>query len=67
MAKNKKAPIGKAELEALNLIIRECTETESMCADCDRCGIDVSPEREKNARQLEDAKNLKRTFFPTAR
>lgn len=66
MAK-KKSPIGQAELAALDLIIRECTETAAMCKDCDACGIDVSPEREQNERQLRDATNLKRTFFPTAR
>lgn len=67
MAKAKKGPLGPEHLEALNRLLDACGETAKMCGACEECHLDVTPEREKNAEQMEIARRLKAKFFPTAK
>lgn len=59
-----KNPLTDADLKALNTLIQECTATAEMCAKCERCNLDVAPESEKNAGQLDTARKIKAEFFP---
>lgn len=61
-----KPPLTESDLDALNKLIRSCEETEQHCAQCEACNLDVDPERQKNRDQLETARKIKATYFPTA-
>lgn len=54
-------------LAALNKIIRDCEETASECNKCANCNLDVTPEQQQNAEQLDTARKIKATFFPNAK
>ena len=64
---NKKQPLTVDDLAALNKVIASCEETERQCKQCEACNLDVTPESAKNADQLETARRLKATYFPTAK
>ena len=66
MAKSR-GPLTDAHLETINKLLRACAETEEYCKKCEACGLDVDPERTKNAEQMDIAKRLKAMFFPTSK
>jgi hypothetical protein len=66
MAKSK-SPLTDADLPNLNKLIRDCEETLQLCAKCEACNLDLTPEREKTTDQLDTARKLKAAFFPTAK
>lgn len=66
MAKSK-GPLNDKHLDILNKLIQACAETERYCQDCEEAGLDVDPERRKNAEQAEIARKIKAKFFPTAK
>lgn len=65
MAKQK-SPLSEPDLASLNTLIRDCVETDEECQRCEKCNLDVSPERTKNAEQLETARKIKAAYFPNA-
>lgn len=66
MAKQK-GPLTDADLQTLNELIKQCTATAALCEKCEKCNLDVSPEAEKNAGQLDTAMKIKAQFFPNAK
>lgn len=62
-----KPPFTEADLGTINKIIRLCEETAKVCEDCEKCNLDVDPEKAKNSDQLEVARKLKQYFFPGAK
>lgn len=67
MKQKSSGPLTDKHLATLNKLIAACTETERFCKDCEECGLDVTPERRKNAEQLDIASRIKAKFFPTAK
>ena len=67
MAVKKTGVLTDKHLKILNDVLRMCRETEEYCADCEKCSLDVTPEKRKNEDQKRLAEKLKATFFPSAR
>jgi hypothetical protein len=55
---------GLIDPQELDRLILVCQETDKYCAECERAGLDVGPERKKNADQLETCLKIKKVFFP---
>lgn len=66
MAKQR-GPLNEKHLETLNKLLRSCEETEEYCKRCEQAGLDVDPEKSKNAEQRDIARRIKAMFFPTSK
>lgn len=60
-------PLKESDLPLLNRLIAKCEETLRECAKCEKCNLDVTPEKQKTEDQLETAKRIKATYFPTSK
>lgn len=59
-------PMGPEQLDTLNRLLASTAETGRFCDQCEAAGLDVTPEKRKNAEQQEVAQKMKRAFYPDA-